>query len=390
MFVTIANTPRDYAWGSRTAIAELLGTAPSGDPEAELWLGAHDGSPSRIVEPGAVGGAEDVAEWIRNDPIGSLGGRSRLPFLVKVLAAGRPLSLQAHPTAEQAREGFARENALGIPLDAPHRNYRDEYSKPEIIVAVSDTFEALCGFRPHAEAAEALTAVGLDELVGRLDDLPELFSWLLRGGPVIDSLVARLASRVGPPGGDGNDLPQDAGRVARLAVETAQRLGADYPGDPGVVCALLLNRVTLSKGDALYLPAGNIHAYLEGVGIEVMTASDNVLRGGLTDKHVDVAELLRVLDFASGPPPRLDAERPAPGVEVFRPSSADFVLARITNDAEVQLTGPAIALCVSGSLQLSGEESSIVISRGESVFVTPQEQRVSTSGRGEIFLATTP
>ncbi len=390
MFVAIANTSRDYAWGSRTAISELLGTTPSGAPEAELWLGAHDGAPSRIVEPSVVGGAANLLEWIASDPVASLGARRRLPFLLKVLAAAGPLSLQAHPTAEQAREGFARENALGIPLDAPHRNYRDEYSKPEIIVAVSEKFEALCGFRPSAEAAEVLTALGLAGLVTRLDDLPELFAWLVRGGTEVDSLVTQLAAHVATQGGDGEPLLHGGSSVARDAVDTVQRLVAAYPGDPGIVCALLLNRVTLSRGDALYLPAGNIHAYLEGVGIEVMTASDNVLRGGLTGKHVDVHELLRVVDFTSGPAPRLTAERPSPRVQFYRPPVDDFALARITNDAEISLTGPAIGLCVSGSLHLSGAKSSVTISRGESVFITPDEESVSTSGHGEIYFATTP
>lgn len=390
MFVAIANTARDYAWGSRTAIADLLGTTPSGGPEAELWLGAHDGSPSRIIEPSIVGGAADLAQWIASDPRAALGARSRLPFLMKVLAAGSPLSLQAHPSAEQAREGFARENALGIPIDAPHRSYRDKYSKPEVIVAVSDTFEALCGFRPKEEAAEALTSVGLAELVSRLDDLPELFAWLIRGGAEVDSLVSKVSAHSVASDEVHGYSVTGASRVARDAADTASRLAKASPGDQGIVAALLLNRVTLRRGDALFLPAGNIHAYLEGLGIEVMSASDNVLRGGLTDKHVDVPELLRVLDFKTGPPPMLKAERVSPGLEVYCPAVDDFVLARITGDADIPLTGPAIALCVSGSFELSGALNSAHVSRGESVFVSPDEQRISVKGHGEVFLASTP
>lgn len=388
MFVAIANTARDYAWGSRTAIAELLGATPSGGPEAELWFGAHDGSPSRIIEPSIVGGATDLAQWIVSDPRAALGDRSRLPFLMKVLAAGSPLSLQAHPSAEQAREGFARENALGIPIDAPHRSYRDEYPKPEVIVAVSDTFEALCGFRPKEEAAEALTSVGLRELVGRLDELPELFAWLIQGGTEVDSLVSKVSAHSERHRDD--QSATGIGSVADDAAETAARLAKAFPGDPGIVGALLLNRVTLRRGDALYLPAGNIHAYLEGLGIEVMSASDNVLRGGLTDKHVDVPELLRVLDFTTGPPPMLNAERVSSGLEIYRPAVDDFVLARITSDADIPLTGPAIVLCVSGSFELSGTVNSAAVRRGESVFVSPDEQRISLRGHGEVFLATTP
>ncbi len=382
MFLAIANTPREYAWGSTTALAELLGTVPSGRPEAELWLGAHPGSPSRIVNPAHASGVGDLAQWIEADPAAALGEWERLPFLMKVLAAHSPLSLQAHPSADQARAGFARENALGIPLDAPHRNYRDEFSKPEIIVAVSDEFVALCGFRPKAEAAHVLTALGLGELVGRLDDLPALFEWLMRGGPKVDALLQRLDSPAA------TREPDDEEAVA--ATDTVRRLSVAFPGDPGIICALLLNRVTLRKGEALFLPAGNIHAYLEGVGIEVMTASDNVLRGGLTSKHVDLPELLRVLDFTPGAPPRLQSEHTTPGVAMYRPAVEDFTLAHVTGDADLVVTGPSIALCISGTVELSGQRSSLQLSRGDAVFISPDERTVSIKGDGEIFFATTP
>jgi mannose-6-phosphate isomerase len=390
MFVAITNTPRDYAWGSRTALAELLGTVASGEPEAELWLGAHPGSPSRIVDPGTTSGAQNLAQWIDIDRAAALGRWGQLPFLMKVLAAGSPLSLQAHPTAAQAREGFALENAQGIPLDAPNRNYRDESAKPEVIVAVSDQFEALCGFRPREEAAEVLTWLGLEELVPRLDDVRELFAWLMSGGPDVDSLLLRLAARVAEAGDDRDCPGQRAHDVFADAVDTVRILAQAHPGDPGILCALLLHRVTLRRGEALYLSAGNIHAYLAGVGIEVMTASDNVLRGGLTPKHVDLPELLRVLDFTMGPPPWLTPERVAPNVMMYRPGIDEFVLARITGDADIPITGPAIALCLSGSLELTGASSAMHISRGQSAFISPDERSVSVRGRGEIFLATTP
>lgn len=390
MFVAITNTPRDYAWGSKTAIAELLGTQASGGPEAEYWLGAHAGSPSRIVEPDATSGAQDLAQWIHRDPATAVGEWGRLPFLMKVLAAGSPLSLQAHPTITQAREGFERENALGIPIDAAHRNYRDEFPKPEVIVAVSDEFHALCGFRPRADAALALTALGLGELTSRLDDVRELFAWLLRGGSEVDVLLQRLAEKVAAGDVDRGPSEQSESDVVAGAVDTARRLGEKYPGDPGILCALLLNRVTLRKGEALYLPAGNIHAYLEGVGIEVMTASDNVLRGGLTPKHVDLPELLRVLDFTEGPPPWLLPEPVSPGFTVYRPGVDDFILAHITDDADISITGPAIALCISGAFTLSGATGATDITQGRSVYISPAERNVSVRGSGELYLATTP
>lgn len=384
MFVAIANTPRDYAWGSTTAIAGLLGTTASGGPEAELWLGAHPGSPARIVESDAVGGSPNLAAWIESDPRSALGDRARLPFLMKVLGASAPLSLQAHPTAEQARAGFARENLLGIPLDAPHRNYRDEHPKPEVIYALSESFVALCGFRPLDESRLVLGALGLDELLPRLIDLAGLFAWLMAGGAEVDAVIARVSALVA------DRSAQVENSIIADAIETVRTLSAAYPGDAGIVCALLLNRVTLRRGEALYLPAGNIHAYLSGLGIEVMTASDNVLRGGLTPKHVDVAELLTVLDFTPGPPPWLRPEEVSTNLGVFRPGNPDFVLAHVVGDAELDLSGPAIALCVSGSMTIRGERSESTIARGDAVYITPDERRLSVSGAGEAFFATTP
>ncbi len=382
MFVAIANTPRDYAWGSTTAMPELLGTTPTGRPEAELWLGAHPGSPARILDPSAVGGSPDLAAWIETEPRQALGHHPRLPFLMKVLAASAPLSLQAHPTAAQAREGFARENEWGIPLDAPHRNYRDAYPKPEIIYALSDRFEALCGFRPHDEAVRVFTALGLEELTPRIADLPELFASLMARGANVGALIARAIEAASS--WDGAD------DVVSAAADTVRILAQAYPGDAGIVCALLLNRVTLRRGQSLYLAAGNIHAYLSGVGIEVMTASDNVLRGGLTPKHVDVPELLRVLDLTAGPPPWLTPDVVTDSLEIFRPGTDDFVLAHVTGDAEYPLSGPAIALCTTGSFRIDGARARTELSRGDAVYITPEESALSIAGSGELFVATTP
>ena len=370
MFVGIANVPRDYAWGSRTGIAELLGTEPSGRPEAELWLGAHPGSPSRLTD-----GSGDLRSVVDG-----------LPFLLKVLAAASPLSLQAHPTPEQARAGFERENDAGIPLDAPHRNYKDPSAKPELIVAVSDTFDALCGFRPVAETRASLERLGgtpaLEGLLGRLTGdaaLPEVFEWLITRGDGVDELIADVVTRSADAEG--------------LEFETVRRLAAAYPGDPGIVISLLLHTVRLSRGEALYLPAGNIHAYLEGVGIELMSSSDNVLRGGLTPKHVDVPELLKVLDFTPRPVPYLRPEEPTPGVRVFRPDVPDFALAEVAGeqveDARVHVPGPAIALCTSGGFAVRGRLGSTTLQRGDAAFVSADEEELLVTGGGTLFVATT-
>jgi mannose-6-phosphate isomerase len=389
MFVRIANTPRPYAWGSTFAIAELLGTVPSGQPEAELWLGAHPGSPSIILDPSLTGGARDLAAWIAADPqttLGRFAAGGRLPFLLKILAAASPLSLQAHPTAAQAVEGFARENAAGIPVEAGERNYKDEYPKPELIYALSPTFDALCGFRSvdatrgivRALQDVAPDSAVLDSLRVSLDsaDAPRAtFEWLLSGGegvPELVALVSELAPRVtGWP----------------LEFETVTRLALEYPGDPGIVISLLLNRVRLLAGEALYLPAGNIHAYLEGLGVELMAASDNVLRGGLTPKFVDVVELLSVLDFRTVPVPYLTAADGGTNVEVYRPDVPDFLLNRVSGDATIAVAGPAIAICTAGEFELRGSHGDILLARGDSVYITPDEGALTAAGTGTLFLA---
>ncbi|WAB81861.1 mannose-6-phosphate isomerase, class I [Microcella daejeonensis] len=377
MFLRIDNTPRDYAWGSATAIAELLGTVPSGRPEAELWLGAHPGSPARIVE-GAPDA--DLAEWAAaHRPEG------RLPFLLKVLAAAAPLSLQAHPTLAQAAEGFARERAQGIPIDAAHRNYKDPFHKPELLVAVSDPFRALAGFRPVSASRAELAAMDdprLAPLVERLTTdtaLGAVFTWLIARERGVDGAVAAITEHAQRVGGDA---------AASEGMRTAAILARHYPGDPGIAISLLMHTVLLAPGEALYLPAGNLHAYVEGLGIELMAASDNVLRGGLTPKHVDVPELMSVLDARPLPVPYLRAEEPAPGIRVFRPDVRDFVLtlvddAALAGGATVPSEGDAIVLCTSGEVQLTGGP---LLRRGEAAYT--DETSIGIRGEGLVWVAT--
>ncbi|WP_400993977.1 mannose-6-phosphate isomerase, class I [Agromyces sp. GXQ0307] len=410
MFVAIRNAPKDYAWGSHTAIAEFRGVEPSGSPEAELWLGAHAGSPAEVVQAEAAGAA-DLVELIAANPALALGPRharegARLPFLLKVLAAARPLSLQAHPTPDQARIGFGREEAEGVPIDAFDRNYKDPFAKPELIVAVSERFEALSGFRPSEEvrgvvetlrAADAASAEpqpgALDLLGSRLDapdGLRESVAWLLvdgRGGDsgeaawLIERVTALAAS-------------EEARSSAYAAsFRTVLDLADEYPGDPGIVISLLLNRVTLRRGEALFLDAGNIHAYLSGLGIELMAASDNVLRGGLTPKHIDVPELLEVLDFRPIAPPLLAPIEAASGILEYRPPVPDFTLVRVEGAdaaARVTLTGPAIVLAEGDAVEVAGAHGSISIARGEAAFVSPDEASLSFAGSGIAWVATAP
>ncbi|WP_280804428.1 mannose-6-phosphate isomerase, class I [Aurantimicrobium minutum] len=384
--IRVDNSPRDYAWGSLTDIATLRGLTPSGKPEAELWLGTHPGSPTQIVEPESAGGARTIAEYL------SQTDQQPLPHLLKILAAAHPLSIQAHPSPEQAREGFARENAVGIPLDAPHRNYRDDAHKPELIFALSDTFEALCGFRPledtltnlellaqaNTQACHSTSAIVefTEQLVAHGENaIRWALEWALSGDNAV-ALVAEVAV---------------AGRVLKddLLIE----LSTDYPGDPGVIVALLLNRVTLTRGQALYLPAGNMHAYIRGLGIELMAASDNVLRGGLTTKHVDVPELLSVVSDAVVPVPLLEAQPVAPGIDLFVPDVPDFRLAHVvvtkenSETSQLSLSRNVIVTCTAGKVTVTGAHSSLELSQGQNAFISAEEAELSFSGIGELFLA---
>lgn len=381
MLLPISNVPRNYDWGSSSLIAEFEGREPSGNPEAEIWFGDHPGSPALTAD----GRTLDV--WLR-DESANHDAPARLPYLLKVLAAGSPLSIQAHPSKAQAVEGFAREEGAGIPRDAAHRTYRDDNHKPELIVAISDTFTALAGLRDLDDTRRLLAALGGpgDSLARRLSgpdaatSLRESIAWLLSGAAADD--IAQIVASAA--------VTESVEFAAELAL--VGRLDAAYPGDPGVVVALLMNIVTLHRDEGIFVPAGVLHAYLEGLGVEIMAASDNVLRGGLTGKHIDVDELLSVLDTTPGPVPIL---RPAVthGVSRFTPPVTDFALTRIVvNDehmAGVRVDGFTIVLATAGEVTISGGASPAPVSLtpGRAVLVTPDEISVSVEGRGEVFIA---
>jgi mannose-6-phosphate isomerase len=375
----ITNTPRDYAWGTPGGISRLFGQAPTEALEAELWLGSHPASPSRAVDREA--GWSDLHEWEK------LNGRP-LPFLLKVLSAAAPLSLQAHPTPDQARQGFAREEEDGLARDNPERSYKDPYAKPEIIVAVEDGFEALCGFREPAgilaildQLADLGGSTDFADLRSRLtgpDPLREATSWALSDD---SGAAAQLTSKIALTSA------ANRGRFELLA-----RIADEYPGDPGLLVALMTNHVVLRKGEALWLPAGNIHAYLRGTGIELMGPSDNVVRGGLTPKRVDVTELMKVVDFRPIRSPRLRPEPVGINSVSYRPSTqasgqgVEFQLLKVEGDTAVQLTATAIALVVDGSFRLSVGGFSQAVGPGEAVFLDARGV-LQVAGRGELYIA---
>ncbi|MGY4653166.1 mannose-6-phosphate isomerase, class I [Mycobacterium sp. URHB0021] len=380
---------RTYAWGSRTAIAEFTGQpSPTAHPEAELWFGAHPGDPAWLETDD---GEQSLLDALRKDPEGQLGPavRSRfgdtLPFLLKVLAADEPLSLQAHPSAAQAVEGFAREEQLGIGFSAPTRNYRDRSHKPELLVALGQ-FEALAGFRPAAQSVElmrALAVADLDPFVNLLSDqsdadgLRALFTtWITAPQPDLDLLVPAVIE------GAINYLRSGEKKFAAEA-KTVLELGERYPGDAGVLASMLLNRISLSPGEAIYLPAGNLHAYLQGVGVEVMANSDNVLRGGLTPKHVDVPELLRVLDFTPAIDIVFRPETAKDGTElVYHTPAPEFAVSVLhiagdqvghEIDAPTPHDGPQILLCTEGSTVVHAKTTAVTLERGSAAWVAADD-----------------
>jgi mannose-6-phosphate isomerase len=384
---------RPYAWGSRTILAMLQGRpVPSEGPEAELWLGAHPSDPSTVTRPD---GPISLATLIAEDPKGQLGSEvagefgSRLPYLMKVLAADAPLSLQAHPDAEYARRAFAAQEADS----AAPRNYTDPYHKPEMLVALTP-FEALCGFR-----APDVSAAVLEEL-----DLPRLAPVVaaLRAG--VTGLREAVRTLLTWPPDDRRSLIDAAVAAARARITSAYassyalaiELAGHYPGDPGVLVALLLNHVRLEPGEAIWMPAGNLHAYLNGAAVEIMAASDNVLRGGLTPKRVDVDELLRVLRFEVLDEPVLPPVEVAPGVVTWRVPAREFALYRMRlgaapGSAGAPGTGPRIVLGTGGEVVVSeAGGGSVALPTGAAAYVPADAAPITVTGGGEVFVATVP
>ncbi|RUQ04765.1 MULTISPECIES: mannose-6-phosphate isomerase, class I [unclassified Microbacterium] len=372
MLRSLTNVPRDYAWGSPSLLAELEGRVPSGAPEAEVWFGDHPGDPADLDGGGTL---DEVT-----------GGT--LPYLLKLLAAARPLSIQVHPTKEQARDGWARESAL--PLDDPRRNYRDDNHKPELLVALSEHFESLSGLRPVADTLRLLDALDdapgvrslRERLTGAADPLGDAIGWLLGGEAqtAVDEVIAAVRRAAdGPAGQEHPSL-----RAVAAIAETS-------PGDPGVVVALLMNHLVLRRGEGVFLRAGLLHAYLSGLGVEIMAASDNVLRGGLTPKRIDVPELLAILDTTPGEVPVL---RPAgdEAVTTYSVPVPDFALRRVRLDGApitVEVDGPTMVLATGGAVRVATESGADIALRiGAVAFADADERRLTLSGTGEAFVAT--
>ncbi|WDZ86985.1 mannose-6-phosphate isomerase, class I [Micromonospora cathayae] len=401
---------RDYAWGSRSALAELQGRpAPSAGPEAELWLGAHPGAPAEVDRDGGRVSLLDLLDadpghWLGAEVLDRFG--PRLPFLLKVLAADAPLSLQAHPDAEQARAGYAAEQASAVTgaeqasavtgaeqasagyggdqaRVAGPRNYVDPYHKPELLVALTP-FDALCGFRDPAASARALAGFGVPALAPVVAALRTGVSGLREAVRLLLAWPTR--ERAGLIGA------VLAGATAGPDAELVRELAARYPEDPGVLVAVLLHHVRLAPGEAIWMPAGNLHAYLRGTGVELMAASDNVLRCGLTPKRVDAAELLRVLRFEVLDDPLVAPEPVGPAVVTWRVPIDDFVLYRVAVEradppVRLPLPGPRVILCTAGTLTVRDDAGAVTLGRGQAAIGAAGTGALVVAGTGEAYVA---
>ena len=408
---------RPYAWGSRTAIAELQGRpVPAPGPEAELWMGAHPSAPSGVGPDAGWPTALDAV--IAADPDRELGPDcasrfgGRLPFLLKVLSAERALSIQVHPSRAQAQAGFLADDERGLAPDDPARNYVDDWPKPELLYALTP-FEVVAGLRAPADAADLLRALAVDQLQpltaqlsaatgasAMADALASVLEWRGddRGRAELVAAVLAACARLSSAGsavgsgvgsGAGPAVGSGVGRYAD-ACAAAVRVAADHPGDLGIVALLLMRHVVLQPGQAVFMPAGGLHAYLRGTGIELLANSDNVVRAGLTGKHIDVPELLKLLDPVVSVPviaPRVLPEgiawfdTPAPEFRLYLLGLAGPALA-------LPGAGPRILLCLAGRLPAAfGVWRGARTGRGDSCFISAADALVHATGSGRLALA---
>lgn len=390
-----------YAWGDPGAIPDFLGRDHDGQPWAEAWYGAHPTAPSTLED----GTALDAA--IAGRPRTILGDGThrafgtRLPYLMKLIAPHRPLSLQVHPTREHAAESFAAENAAGLDIDDPRRNYRDDNHKPEMVLALT-RFEALCGFRTPRRALQVLDGLGTsltDRLHGLLMDQPTaagmraafrtLVSAAMRpSAEAVEAVAAACSQR----------LAAGASPSPRIDA-TVMRLHEEFPGDPGVVAAMLLNPVTLQPGEAMFVPAGAIHAYQSGFAVEIMASSDNVLRAGLTPKKVDADEMLQCVSVVAAPPIRIAPESLTDHTVAYYAPVDDFELTITTlEDAAgsfqprhlVPGSGPRILLCLEGDVLVQAGSGRRRLGAGRALMVPADAGAIHVGGRGRLVQASVP
>lgn len=403
---------RDYDWGSTTLIPRFLDVPDDGRTYAELWLGAHPGGPAHLPD------GRRLDDYIREQPGRTLGDHNaetfgpRLPYLLKALAAAQPLSLQVHPTSQRARMGYELEDQAGLAIDAPDRSYKDRHHKPEMIVALT-RFEGMAGFRDIDKTAQILRLLQhpwANGVAKQLEDAPAfqalhavVTEMLALRGSQLTALIAEIADAAREAERRGHETvrPSERQYLDRASVERESTrvfaqtslLAERYPSDPGVLVTLLLNHVVLSPGEAMFLDAGVVHAYTSGFGIEIMASSDNVVRAGLTSKHVDVPELLEIASFTPIPPPMWEPVPTGMGELHYQPPVTEFGLT-VLRPYDVPLAGPAsgprIVLGLEGELTVSTRGQAQQVARGQAVFVEDADGPLRVSGQGAAVVASVP
>ena len=393
----LRNTVQHYAWGSPESLPKLLSKDnPSGLPWAELWMGAHPKAPSLVNFEGRWVSLKDLIEQHPQEMLGHKTAarfNNTLPYLFKVLAVAKPLSIQAHPNLEQAKEGFAWENRQGIPPDDPQRNFRDDNHKPECICAMSK-FYALCGFRKINDIVAMMSESCPQGLAGELENLKKYAdsTGLKKFFMALMNMDSDRRKRV-----IGETLHNIDNFSDQNLKYWTRKLTNEYPTDIGILSPMLLNLVCLEPGQALFLPAGELHAYLEGLGIELMANSDNVLRGGLTPKHVDLPQLANVVHFKPRPIHVLKTARFGENEEVYFTPTEEFVLSSICVSGQSLYKSPTsrsieILLCTEGtaSIEDCGTKNMLQIAKGNSIVIPAAVERYTIKGNAGFYKAAVP
>jgi len=393
MIYKLENIIQKYHWGSKDFIPKLLNVEADGNPKAELWMGAHPKAPSNLFYNGKKTTLLNIIEYIPDKTLGpEISNRynSQLPFLFKILSSARPLSIQSHPDLNQAKIGFRKENELEIPITAYNRNYKDSNHKPELMCALT-SFEAMCGFQPIENIADRMNHLNLTDLVPITEKFisiqterafKQMFFFIMSMSKnEKKDMVAKVVNTV--------RKTKPRSKDEALIFNWIEKLSQIYPGDIGVISPLYLNVVKLQPGQALYLEPGTLHAYLQGSGIELMANSDNVLRGGLTSKNVDVVELMKVLKFEHKKTKIILPHKISESESVYETSASEFQLSAINLKNEFcveNVKGPEIILCTEGEAIINDTQ----LKKGESVFISFSEKKYKIKGSGIFYRAVVP
>ena len=382
------NPIKDYPWGSHTAINEFYNISNINDqPQAEMWMGCHPNGSSQLID--AENNKINIDDFIKQAPETVLGDAfnkfGELPFLFKVLAADKPLSIQVHPSKIRAEEGCAAENLAGIPVSSPNRNFKDPNHKPELVFAVTP-FNALNGFRPFNDIVELFNGLVLAPLQNEIagfkklpsgDSLRVLFEALL----ILEGEAKKAAIA---------ELLTYAANQTSLVFETIKQLAAMYPDDMGIFSPLLLNVVKLNPGEAMFLYAETPHAYLQGLALEVMANSDNVLRAGLTPKYIDIDALISNIRFDVTEPENILMQPEVSGNQAKYPIPVqDFSFSILTNESSlnenIHMTSASVLFCEHGQFEVACAQNAVTVEKGESVFVPASASAISVTGSGRIM-----